>query len=406
MKEGKAVKQTQDTLMTELLQLVEKEGSESFRSLLQTVCQAVLEAEMTQFLPAQPYERTQKRQGYRNGYKSRKFTTRLGTLELRLPQDREGHFSTQLFERYQRSEQALLLTLQDMYLQGVSTGKVRTVTETLCEKGFSASLVSQLTHQLDAQIQAWRNRALTQAYPYLMVDARYEYVRVDHRVQSWGVLIVKGVGQDGHREILSVERGNSENETTWAQVFQRLWERGLRGVVYGVSDDHQGLRAAVARYFQGVAWPRCQVHYQRNALQQVPLRDRATLAARLRDGFNAPDRLSAQHRLNQVIQQYRQTHPQLADWLEQTGEETLAVFTLPSAHRVKMRSTNGLEAFNGTIARRTRVVRIFPNEASCVRLVSALAMEQSETWLTGPRYLDMTALTEWTEPKTKELVVA
>jgi len=166
--------QTQDTLMTQLLQIVQKEGPESLRSLLQTVCQAVLEAEMTQFLQAHPYERTAQRQGYRNGYKPRTFTTRVGTLELRLPQDREGRFSTQLFQRYQRSEQALLLTLQEMYLQGVSTGKVRTVTETLCEKGFSASLVSELIQQLDAQIQAWRHRPLTQAYPYLMVDARYE----------------------------------------------------------------------------------------------------------------------------------------------------------------------------------------------------------------------------------------
>jgi len=190
-------------------------------------------------------------------------------------------------------------------------------------------------------------------------------------VQSWGVLIVKGVGENGHREILSVESGNSENETTWAQVFQQLWDRGLRGVVYGVSDEHQGLRAAVARYFQGLGWQRCQVHYQRNAQQQVPLRERAALAARLRDVFNGPDLATAHQRLNQVITQYRGTHPKLADWLERTAEEALTVFTLPPAHRVKLRSTNGLEAFNGTIARRTRVVRIFPNEASCVRLVSA-----------------------------------
>jgi transposase-like protein len=293
-----------------------------------------------------------------------------------------------------------------MYLQGVSTGKVRAVTETLCEQGFSASLVSELTQQLDAPIQVWRHRPLTQAYPYLMVDARYEYVRVDQRVQSWGVLIVKGVGENGHREILSVESGNSENETTWAQVFQQLWEQGLRGVIYGVFDEHQGLRAAVARYFQGLGWQRCQVHYQRNAQQQVPLRERSVLAARLRDVFNAPDLATAQQRLGQVIGQYRQTHPKLADWLELTGEEALTVFTLPPAHRGKLRSTNGLEAFNGTIARRTRVVRIFPNEASCVRLVSALAMEQTETWLTGPKYLDMTALAEWTEPTTKELIAA
>jgi transposase-like protein len=176
--------QTQDTLMTQLLQVVEKEGPECLHWLLQTVCQAVLEAEMTQFLQAERYERTEQRRGHRNGYKPRTLTTRLGTLELRVPQDREGRFSTQLFARYQRSEQALLLTLQQMYLQGVSTRKVHEVTETLCEAGFSATLVSELTQKLDTQLQAWRERPLTQAYPYLVVDARYEHVRMDQQVQS------------------------------------------------------------------------------------------------------------------------------------------------------------------------------------------------------------------------------
>jgi transposase-like protein len=398
--------QTQDTLMTQLLQVVEKEGPECLRSLLQTVCQAVLEAEMTQFLQAERYERSPQRRGQRNGYKPRTLTTRLGTLELRVPQDREGRFSTQLFERYQRSEQALLLTLQQMYLQGVSTRKVHEVTETLCQAGFSASFVSELTQKLDGQLQAWRERPLTQAYPYLVVDARYEHVRVDQQVHSWGVLLVKGIGADGHREILSVATGNSENETTWAQVFQRLWERGLRGVIYGVSDEHSGLRAAVARYFQGLGWQRCQVHYQRNAQQQVSARERAVLAARLRDVFNAPDLASALERLKRVIELYRESYPQLANWLEATAEDALAVFALPPAHRMKMRSTNGLEAFNGVVDRRTRVVRIFPNEASCLRLVTALALEQTETWLTGPRYLDMTALDDRTQLQTQELVAA
>lgn len=394
----------QDTLMQELLQIVQQEGPESLRSLLQTVCQAVLEAEMTHNLQAEHYERTPQRRGYRNGYKPRTLTTRLGTLELRVPQDREGRFSTQLFARYQRSEQALLLTLQEMYLQGVSTRKVREITAALCEAGFSAALVSELTQQLDAELEQWRNRPLTQPYPYLVVDACYEHVRVNHQVQSWGVLLIQGIGADGHREILSVETGNSENETTWASVFKRLWERGLREVIYGVSDEHAGLKAAVSRYCQGISWQRCQVHYQRDAQQQVPRHERAGLAQRLRDVFNALDLPTAQQRLRQVIEHYRRTHPKLADWLEQTGEETLAVFHLPPAHRVRLRSTNSLEAFNGVIDRRTRVVRIFPDEGSCVRLITALAMEQTEAWVTGPRYLDMTALAEW--PNTKEAVVA
>ncbi|MBI3659882.1 transposase [Candidatus Acetothermia bacterium] len=225
------MKQAQDTLTTQLLQIVQQEGPQSFRTLLQTVCQAVLEAEMTHYLQAERYERNPQRRGYRNGYKPRTLVTRLGTLELRVPQDREGCFSTQLFARYQRSEQALLLTLQEMYRQGGSTRKVRKITETLCEAGFSATLVCELTQQLDAQLEQWRTRPLTQPYPYLPVDARYEHVRVDHRVRSWGVLLVKGVGLDGKREILSVQTGNSENETTWAQVFKQLGDRGLRGVI-------------------------------------------------------------------------------------------------------------------------------------------------------------------------------
>lgn len=224
------------------------------------------------------------------------------------------------------------------------------------------------------------------------------------------MLILKGVRADGHREILSVETGNSENETTWAEVFKRLWERGLRGVIYVVCDAHKGLRAAVARYFQGVIWQRCQVHYQRDAQKQVPASERAVLASRLRDVFNAPDLASARLRLGQVSESYRASYPKLADWLEETAEEALAVFHLPAAHRVRLRSTNGLEAFIGEVDRRTRVVRIFPDEGSCLRLIAALAMEQSEAWLMGPRYLDMRALEEWEglklQAETKEAVMA
>lgn len=391
---------SKDKLLEELLQLVNSEGEGCLRSLLQTVCQKVLEEEMAQHLQAEPYERTNQRQGYRNGYKARQLTTRLGRLELRVPQDREGRFCTKLFARYQRSERALLLCLQQMYVQGVSTRKVSKVTELLCEQGFSAGLVSQLTQELDAQLEAWRHRPLEQEYPYLVVDARYEHVRVDQRVQSWGVLLVEGIGADGRRELLSVESGNSENETTWSQVFQRLWERGLRGVIYGVSDEHKGLRAALDRYFQGVSWQRCQVHYLRNAQAQVPYKERAALAGRLQDVFRAPDLDGAKLRLQAVVAHYESRYPQLAAWLEQTGEAPLAVYQLPLEHRVRMRSTNGLERFNEEIARRTRVVGIFPDEGACVRLVSALALEQSEQWLAGPRYLDMKLLAEWQRLKT------
>jgi len=387
--------QSKDTLIEELLQVVEEDGPDSLRGLLERVCQRVLEAEMSEFLQAEPYERTDQRQGYRNGYKPRSLTTRLGRLELNVPQDRDGHFSTRLFARYQRSERALLLCLQEMYLQGVSTRKVQKVTKMLCQRGFSAGTVSQLTKELDEELEAWRNRPLEKEYPYLMIDARYEHVRMDHRVQSWAVLIVKGVGRDGKREILGIETSNSENETTWSQLFERLRDRGLRGVKYTVSDAHKGLRAALDRYFQGTIWQRCQVHFQRDAQKQVPAKERGELAARLRDIFHAPDRESAGQRLRALIAFYEKRYPRLSKWLEEVGEEPLAVFGLPPKHRVRMRSTNGLERFQEELARRTKVVGIFPNEDSCLRLTSALAMEQSETWLSGPRYLDMSLLDEW-----------
>jgi len=403
------MKRSKDTLLAELLQVVEQEGSESLRGLLERVCQRVLEAEMSQFLQAEPYERTDQRQGYRNGYKPRQLTTRLGRLELNVPQDRDGRFSTQLFGRYQRSERALLLCLQQMYLQGVSTRKVQKVTQMLCQRGFSAETVSQLTQELDGELEVWRNRPLEQEYPYLTIDARYEHVRMDHRVQSWGVLIVKGVGADGHREILSIETGNSENETTWSQIFQRLRDRGLRGVFYTVSDAHQGLKAALDRYFQGVIWQRCQVHFQRDAQKLVPAKERGQLASRLRDVFDAFNLENAQQRLCSVIAFYEKRYPKLSCWLEENGEEALAVFGLPPQHRKRMRSTNGLERFQEELARRTKVVGIFPNEDSCLRLTSALAMEQSEKWLAGPIYLDMNLLSEWDlareRNKTEEVTV-
>lgn len=377
------------TLLEHLLQVMEEEEVEDFlKEMVRTVCQELLELEMAEFLRAQPYERTDERKGYRNGHKLRKFHTRVGTLQLRIPQDREGRFSPRLFERYQRSEKALVLALQEMYLQGVSTRKVQEVTEALCGTQFSKDQVSAAAQKLDHHLEAWRTRPLEGDHPYLIIDAKYERVRTDGRVRNEGVLIIKGVRADGKREILAVEVANTENGTTWAQVFKALRERGLSGVRYVVSDDHTGLREAIARYFQGAAWQRCQVHSLRNATDRVPAKEKPKLRERLKDAWAAPDQRTAWERMGQIAELYRPTHPELAEWLEATAEETLTVFELPAKHRPRLRSTNGLERFMEEIERRTRVVRIFPNRASCLRLVTALAMEQSEEWLTGRRYVD------------------
>ncbi|MCJ7821234.1 MAG: IS256 family transposase [Bacteroidales bacterium] len=364
------------------------------KGLLQGFLQEHLETEITEFLQAAPYERVKDRKGHRNGYKPRMLRTRVGTLNLLVPKDREGRFQTSLFKRYQRSEKALVLALQEMYLQGVSTRKVTEITEALCGTEFSKSQVSALTAGLDVELDTWRNRPLDGEYPFLIVDAQYHKVRENHRVISKGILTVVGISKDGYREILAVECGITENETTWATVFNKLYERGLRGVLLVTSDDHKGLVKAINRYFQGCQWHRCQVHYLRNLLDLAPKKLRKALADKLKDIFNAPDREQAQLRVNQLIDLYENKYPQVAEFLENTSHEVLACFNFPEEHRKRIRTTNGLERFHEEIRRRTRVVRIFPNQSSCLRLVSALAAEQHDTWISGKRYLTMEPLYE------------
>jgi transposase-like protein len=368
------------------------------RGLVQGAVQAILEAEMTAHLGAERYERGPGRTGHRNGSKPRQLQTRVGTLELRVPQDREGTFSTELFARYQRSEQALVVTLMEMYVQGVSTRKVTAITEQLCGTSFSKSHVSALAGRLDEHLAAWRERPLSASYPYLSVDARYEHVRVDGRVVSQGVLLVAGVREDGRREILAVEVADTESEATYHELFRRLKARGVHGVGLVTSDDHAGLRAAIARHFQGASWQRCQVHFARNLQGRVGRKDRARLADDLRTIFAAPEAAQARATAQSCAQCWRASHPVVAAALEEELEPCLACYALPTAHRVRVRTTNGLERLNQELKRRTRVVRIFPNRAALLRLVTALAMEQSEEWVSGRRYLDMELLEEVPAP--------
>jgi putative transposase len=362
--------------------------------IVERVLQELLEAEMTQHIGAAPHQRTNARKGHRNGYKPRTLRTRVGTLNLLVPQDREGTFSTRLFCRYQRNEKALVLALMEMYVEGVSTRKVKEVTEELCGISFSKSLISSLAGSLDSELEAWRKRRLEEAYPYLFVDARYEKVRVDGRVVSQGVLIVSGVRDDGFREILGVEVADTESEATYHELFRSLKTRGLRGVELVVSDDHQGLKAAAFRHFQGASWQRCQVHYVRNLLGMVGHARRKELAEGLRGVFAAPSREMAVRLACELAERWRTSHPRVAEHLEEHIEECLSCLAFPVSHRRRIRTTNGLERLNQEIKRRTRVVRIFPNREACLRLVTALAAEQSEEWLTGRRYLDMRELEE------------
>jgi putative transposase len=366
------------------------------REIVERMLQEFLEAEMTEHVGAAPYERTTERKGHRNGHKPRTLRTRVGTLNLLVPQDREGTFSTRLFSRYQRNEKALVLALMEMYVEGISTRKVKDVTEKLCGTSFSKSLVSSLAARLDSELQAWRSRPLeAEAYPYLFVDARYEKVRVDHRIVSQGVLIVSAVrAPDGFREILGVEVADTESEATYQELFRSLKERGLSGVELVISDDHEGLKAAIFRHFQGASWQRCQVHYARNLLGMVGYAKRKDLAAQLRAIFAATSRDTALRLASELADRWRESHPKVAEHLEEHVEECLSCLVFPESHRRRIRTTNGQERLNQEIKRRSRVVRIFPNRQACLRLVTALCIEQSEEWETGRRYLDMGELEE------------
>jgi transposase-like protein len=377
--------------MEELVQGVLLDEPDFLREIVEKVLQQMLEIEMTEHIGAAPYERSEYRKGQRNGYKPRSLRTRVGTLNLLVPQDREGTFSTYLFARYQRNEKALCLALMEMYVEGVSTRKVKDITEELCGTSFSRSTVSSLATGLDTELEGWRSRRLeAAAYPYLFVDARYEKVRVDKRVVSQGVLIASAVRDDGLREIVGVEVADTESEATYQELFRSLKSRGLTGVELVISDDHEGLKAAIFRHFQGASHQRCQVHYTRNLLGMVGTTKRKELASDLRAIFASSDRDQAMDIASSVAKKWREKgNEKVARHLDEHVEECLSCLTFPESHRRRIRTTNGLERLNQEIKRRTRVVRIFPNRRSCLRLVSAMSMETSEEWVTGRRYLDM-----------------
>jgi transposase-like protein len=351
--------------------------------MVHTVVQEALRAEFAQFVGAAPYERHPARRGVRNGSYPRTFKTRVGALTLAVPRDRAGLFRPSLFAKYERSEQALVLALIEMYLHGVSTRKVSAIVEQLCGTSVSASEVSALTRKLDASLTAWRERRLTDtAYPALVIDAHVEHVRREGHVRGTAALWVVGVTPDGYREHLGLWLGPSESEASWAAVFRELVERGLHGVQYVVSDAHAGLVAALHRFFPEAVHQRCQVHYQRNVLAKLSSERLQTLVRDgLRDAWSAPTLAEAQGRLTQLITTLTPEAPRVADWLADTHPATLACYVLPRHDvRTKLRSTNSLERHHAEVRRRTRVIRIFPHEASLLRLVSALAIEQNDRW--------------------------
>jgi len=369
------------------------------RPLVQLAVQEFLEAEMNEALGAGKSQRTAGRLGYRSGHYPRKLITRVGTLELRVPQDRQGHFSTELFERYQRSEKALVTALIEMYVQGVSTRKVKAISEELCGHEFSASTISELNTRLDAELERFARQPLEAEYPYLIVDARYEKVREGGVIRSRAVLVAIGIDWEGRRRILGVELAGRESTSSWREFLLGLKERGLRGVRLVISDDHEGLKRALGQGLPEAAWQRCYVHFLRNALDHLPRKAADDCLTELRWLYDRRDAAEARAHLQKWLQDWGQKHPKLCAWVEEHIEETWTFYRSPREHHKHLKSTNLLERFNQEIKRRTQVIRIFPHEASCLRLIRALACEQDEEWLDGAIYLDMQPLREQLKPR-------
>lgn len=364
------------------------------RRMVQTIVQSTLEAEMTAAIGAEKSERTGERLGYRSGYYSRALVTRVGTLELRVPQDRDGRFSTRLFERYQRSEKALVGALAEMYVQGVSTRKVKAITEELCGHSFSASAVSEINKKMDTELAAFAGRRLDEAYPYLILDARYEKVREAGVIRAQAVLVAIGVDWEGRRNVLGVDLANRESGTSWKGFLLSLKERGLHGVEFVVSDDHEGLKRAIRETLPAAWWQRCYVHFLRNALDHLPRKADDDCLQELRWMYDRRDLAEVRQDLARWLAKWQATYAKLCDWVEENIEETLTYYRLPRQHHKHMKSTNMLERLNQELKRRTHVVRIFPNTESCLRLIRALAVETHENWLEAIRYLNMAHLAE------------
>jgi transposase-like protein len=347
--------------------------------------------ERAHHLNAQAYERSEDRSGYANGFKPKTVLTRLGEITFAVPQVRDSSFYPSALDKGSRTEQALNLALAEMYVQGVSTRKVVEVLQRLVgpEVSISSTQVSRATETLDAGLKAWRERPLGET-PYVFLDARYERVRQDGQIVDCAVLVAVGVTADGHRRVLGVSVELSEAEVHWRGFLDGLVRRGLCGVKLIVSDDHAGLKAARRAVFPSVPWQRCQFHLQQNAQAYVTRLDqRQAVGQRLRAIFNAPDRAEAERLLHQAIEQWRKDAPKLAAWAEENLAEGFTVFGYPPSHRTRLRTTNGLERINRELKRRTRVASIFPNPASCLRLVSALLAECDEEWMTGKIYLNL-----------------
>jgi len=377
------------TLPNKYLEQLSRQSLEGLPDLVRTLVNEAMRIERENYLGVKPYERSEERQGRANGYKPKTVKTRIGELTFAIPQVREGGFYPRSLEKGMRSERALMMTLAEMYVQGVSTRKVAAITEQLCGTQVSASQVSRAAQTLDEELEIWRNRLLGEIV-YLYLDARYERVRQAGSVRDAVILMASGVKSDGKRSILGISVSLSEAKAHWRSFLEGLVKRGLYGVQLIISDDHVGMKAARKAVFTGIPWQRCQFHLQQNAQSYVPrVSMRRQVAEDIRIIFNAPDKETSESYLRKTVEKYAQIAPKLADWMEVNLPEGFTVFAFPKLHHRRLRTSNFMERLSQEIKRRTRIVRVFPNEQSCLRLISAILMETSEEWEYGRIYLSL-----------------
>ena len=369
--------------------LFSKTKEEAFGKLMESLLNQILLAESAQQLGAENYERSGDRLDYRNGTRKRFLTTRIGKIELDLPRHRKIPFKTVLFEQYQRNEQALIATMMEMVVQGVSTRKVQKVTMELCGDHFSKSTVSEICKELDVSVKQFKERLLPEKYPFLIADAIYIKVREEHRVRSKALFLAIGVNGNGQKEIVGFDLYDSETASTWKRFFENLKSRGLRGVDIVTSDAHAGLVEAIRECFPGASWQRCQAHFIRNILDQTPKKYMAGLASEIRDIFHASTLEEARKLKTSLIEEYQDVAEAAMQILDEGFEDSMTIMALPSKYRIALRTSNIIERENREIRRREKVIQIFPNTDSVIRLIGAVLLDDHNEWSTGHRLFDM-----------------
>lgn len=374
--------------------ILEEGNGDLLKDAMIAVLEQLMGLEVAQVVGAERYSRNEERQNHRNGYRERRWDTRVGTLDLKIPKLRHGSYFPSFLDPRRRAEQALCNVVLESYVHGVSTRKVEDLVRALGVESLSKSEVSRIGQSLDEQVEIFRTRPLEMAYPYVWLDAKYEKVRENGRVVSNALVVAYAVNEGGYREVIGVAAGGSENEAFWTEFLRGLVARGLHGVKLVISDCHEGLKSAIQTVFTGAAWQRCMVHFLRNVQGRVSKSSQGMVTAAVKTIFTQPDYATAKEQLRRIADMLRPKHPEVADMLERAEEDVLAYMTFPEAYWRQIRSTNSLERLNKEIARRTDVVGIFPNRAALIRLVAMVLAEQNDEWMVGKRYMSLESLTQ------------